>query len=125
MTPRPNSASNEDCFLHMDASNEQKNYEKNLNEKNTKDSFTATPVQSDDNSNYLQEELKSSDIPPWKDLYRLQNSPKKGLKSPRKSLYNERKAKLVYLEVQQILSDEEQAVLDSKLENGEILIKYK
>ena len=70
-------------------------------------------------------ELKKSDIPPWKDLYRLKNLPKKGLKSPRKSLYNERKAKLVFLEVQQILSDEEQAVLDSKLENGEILIVYK
>jgi len=125
MTPRPNSASNEDCLFHMDASNEQRNFEKDLNEKSTEDSFTTTPVQSDDNSNYLEEELKNSDMSPWKDLYRLQNLPKKGLKSPRKSLYKKRKAKLVYLEVQQILSDEEQAVLDSKLENGEILIKYK
>ena len=112
-------------MLHIDASNEQRNYENNLNEKSTKDSFTATPVQSDDNSNYLEEKFKNSDIPPWKNLYRLQNLSKKGLKSPRKSLYKERKAKLVYLEVQQILSDEEQAVLDSKLENGEILIIYK
>merc|ERR1712064_37516 len=126
MTPRPNSASNEDCLLYMDASNELRNYEKDLNEKSTKDSFTVIPaVQSDDNSNYLKEELRNIDIPPWKDLYRLQNLPKKGLKSPRKSLYKKRKAKLVYLEVQQTLSDEEQAVLDSKLENGEILIKYK
>ena len=55
-----------------------RNYENTLNEKSIKDSFTATP-QSDDNSKYLEEELKNSDIPQWKDLYRLQNLPKKGL----------------------------------------------
>merc|ERR1712244_216862 len=68
--------------------------------------------------------VKISDKYSWRGLYRPKNTFKKGLKSPRKNSYNGPKPKVVYLIKTQILSEEKQAELDTKLENGEIHIKY-
>jgi len=121
MTPRPNSASNDEFLHHMTPANDQINCKKNLNEICGKVSLSTEPLQPDDNSIPLEAEFKKSDKSLWKDLYRSRKLPRKGIKSPRNGMYSGRRARVVYLGLAQILSDEER----EKLENGEILVIYR